>query len=38
MYQLQRLTSDEMGKLKSLFRAAEMIDDCRGVNPFKDTV
>lgn len=38
MYQLQRLTSDEMGKLKSLFRAAEIIDDCRGGNPFKDTV
>lgn len=34
--QLQRLTSDEMNKLKSLFKAAELIEDARGDNPFED--
>ena len=34
--QLQRLTSDEMNKLKSLFKAAELIEDSRGDNPFED--
>jgi len=36
LVQLQRLTSDEMDKLKSLFKAAEVIEDCRGPNPFED--
>ncbi len=33
-YQLQRLTSDEMEKLKYLFDVAETIEECRGPNPF----
>ena len=32
--QLQRLTSDEMAKLKYLFDVAETIEACRGPNPF----
>ncbi len=36
-YQLQRLTSDEMRKLRELFNTAEMIEDNRGrFNPFGD--
>ena len=35
-YQLQRLTSDEMRKLRELFFTAEMIEDNRGDNPFED--
>lgn len=35
-YQLQRLTSDEMRKLRELFFTAEMIEDNRGNNPFED--
>ncbi len=36
-YQLQRLTSDEMRKLRELFNTAEMIEDNRGrFNPFDD--
>ena len=35
-YQLQRLTSDEMRKLRELFNTAEMIEDNRGDNPFED--
>lgn len=34
--QLQRLTSDEMAKLKYLFDVAETIEGCRGSNPFED--
>ena len=32
--QLQRLSSDEMAKLKYLFDVAETIEACRGSNPF----
>ena len=36
-YQLQRLTSDEMRKLRELFNTAEMIEENRGkFNPFGD--
>ena len=35
-YQLQRLTSDEMRKLRELFFTAEMIEHNRGDNPFED--
>ena len=39
-YQLQRLTSDEMDKLKSLFNtvayAAEDVENARGGDPFED--
>ena len=35
-YQLQRLTSDEMRKLRELFFTAEMIEYNRGDNPFED--
>jgi hypothetical protein len=35
-YQLQRLTSDEMRKLRELFNTAEMIEYNRGGNPFED--
>ena len=35
-YQLQRLTSDEMRKLRELFNTVEMIEYNRGDNPFED--
>lgn len=37
-YQLQRLTSDEMRKLRELFNTAEMIEDRRYQDYWKDAV